>query len=266
MIRQTTFCFSLFVAAWMLLEPHDVAAQSYARPAQPNFGQPQPGSATQGSASQGSATHGSDARGMPRAPLAMRGFCPVSLLDKKEWEAGDPRFTAVYDGRAYRFSGQAQMQRFRADPVRYVPALDGDNIAHFVHTGHRVEGNLAKGIVHAGRIYFVGSAEERQAFIANPTAYAQADLALGGQCVVCRVNMNQQMPGSPSMTLIHNGIRYQFAGLEQQKMFLATPARYTVAANVVAGANPAGSDTRPQGSETRGSASHGSANRGSGSR
>lgn len=188
------------------------------------------GSATQGSAMQGSVSQGSaspSAGARATGELSMRGFCPVSLAETKQWAPGDPRFTVVYDGKVYRFPDARRLQIFSADPVRYAPALGGDCVVSFAKAGQRTQGDLGSGVRQGGRIYFLRGAQEREAFLANPSAFADADLVLGGECVVTRVDTNQQRPGSPQLTLIHNGLRYRFAGLNQRRAFMASPTRYT---------------------------------------
>ncbi|MEM8864172.1 MAG: hypothetical protein AAGF31_01345 [Planctomycetota bacterium] len=171
--------------------------------------------------------------------LALRGYCPVCLLDDNEWVAGDPNFTAVFDGKAYRFPDARRMQIFRARPVKYAPALGGDNPVRFVQTGQRLPGDLASGIRHGGRLYFVGSPQQQQTFKQSPTRFAMADLALGGDCVVSLVDRNQRIAGVADLTVVYNGMRYQFIGLQQQQAFLAQPNRYLPTA-VQAGAAQGG--------------------------
>ena len=245
-------------------------ARSYQPPPARSQGSGSQGSGTQGTGGQaygvgGSGgsfgAEGSDSLALAGVALGLRGYCPVSLSMNKKWVAGDPRFTAVYDDHAYRFPSARAKQIFLADPVRYTPALGGDNVVDYAKTGRRTQGDLSQGIVHRGRLYFVGTQQERAEFLSDPASFADADLTLGGDCVVCRVRMSQAMPGSPQLTVIHDGLRYQFAGLEQQKMFLTSPASYTTAAlrrSAQGRGGDAGSESRPQGSGTQGSETRGS--------
>ncbi|MEM6798715.1 MAG: hypothetical protein AAF589_04305 [Planctomycetota bacterium] len=212
--------------------------------------------ASQGSS--GSGATGSDAR--QGAELALRGFCPVSLCLNSQWVEGEASLTAVYDNKQYQFADAKARQIFRSDPVRYAPALGGDNVIEYTRTGRRVPGDFAHGMRHAGRVYFFGSREEQAEFGRNPATYADADLVLGGDCVVCRVDMNQAMPGSPQLTTIYDGLRYQFYGREQQRQFAATPARFVSAIADEgsgtrsfdgSGKKPDGSGMRPDGSSAR---------------
>ena len=54
-------------------------------------------------------------------PLALEGYCPVSLLKMRKWVKGDAAYQSTYDGRIYRFAGEQGKQMFDADPAAYVP-------------------------------------------------------------------------------------------------------------------------------------------------
>ncbi|MEN1680181.1 MAG: hypothetical protein AAGJ46_11355 [Planctomycetota bacterium] len=201
--------------------------------------------------------YGSTTRPRVDAELAMRGYCPVCLVEGKAWVAGDPRLATVFDGKAYYFPDAKRRQQFVADPLKYAPALGGDNIVLYAETGRREPGDLSRGITHQGRVYFVGTQAERDRFNANPNRYANVDLALGGNCVVCRVEMRQNVPGEEKLTSVFGGIRYQFANAQQQRRFAADPARYAKAAAELATAPPATAAPRstPPGSGSYGSGS-----------
>lgn len=215
---------------------------------------PPSGSDNKAPVSAGSASRGG------QHEVAMRGYCPVCLVEMKQWVRGEPNMAVDYDGKRYLFPGQEQMAMFQQNPAKYAPALGGNDIVHFAHTGQRVAGKLGQGVLHEGRAFLFASDDNKQMFRSNPDSFAHADLALGGECVVCRVEMNQRVAGAPEHTVLYQGMRYQFPGEEQKSMFVASPARY---ANTVSGGPPAagsgtrqpasGSGSRPQpsGSGTR---------------
>lgn len=206
-------------------------------------------------------SYGSAARPRVEAELAMRGFCPVCLVADRAWVVGDPKLATVFDGKAYYFPTPQRRQQFVADPVSYAPALGGDNIVAYAETGRREPGDLSRGVTHNGRVYFVGTQAERERFNRNPARYADADLALGGRCVVCRVDLGRPTPGEPKLTTVHNGLRYQFANAQQQRRFAASPERYAKAAAEFAASNPpaplAAPATTAPGSGTHGNGSGG---------
>lgn len=210
----------------------------------------QSGSRTKSPAQHPAASGASESRGMGSVdrdediPVGLDGYCPVCLTEMKQWVKGDPRLAVEFDGQKYLFPGAEQAQMFKADPAKYAPVLEGDDIVHFVRTGERAEGSLAHGVLHNGRSFFFVSVDNKEIFRANPATYEQADLALGGECIVCRVGMNQRVAGRPEFTVVHNGLRYQFPGQEQQAAFSQTPDSYVERVSPRAGTATDGSGTR----------------------
>ena len=83
--------------------------------------------------------------------------------------------------------------------------------------------------------------------MASPQKYADADLALAGNCAVCRVELKQEIAGKPELTANHAGIRYQFPSDKQRKLFVGNPGTYAVGSTTMS----AGSGTKAAGSGTR---------------
>ncbi len=161
--------------------------------------------------------------------LALGGFCPVCLTNMKQWMPGKPEFSVVYDDHEYRFPSQTEQQIFQENPAKFVPAFHGDcTVCFTMMNGRRVQGSLQHGLFYDDRAYFFPSADEAQMFSDNPSRFADADLAFDGQCPVCRVEMNQGVPGKPEFTVIHGGFRYQFPSAQEQQMFLDNPERYAL--------------------------------------
>ena len=186
---------------------------------------------------------GSGQRAQQQAPLALEGYCPVSILDMHQWVKGYPAYREVYDGRTYLFANEQGKRMFQANPAKYVPALGGDCVVALVKMGKRVPGDIRLAAFHDGRLFLFSNENAKKMFLAEPATYTSADLALGGTCPVCRVNMGQNVPGKPDIAAFHNGFRYLFPAAEQRQAFLASPEKY-VSAN--------GSGTRPNsGSSTR---------------
>jgi YHS domain-containing protein len=156
----------------------------------------------------------------------------------RKWVAGDPAHQGVYDGRTYRFANQQGKRMFQADPAKYVPALGGDCVVALVKNGKRVPGNIRHASFHDGRLFLFSNADAHKMFRAEPATYANSDLAYGGNCVVCRVGMQQVVPGKLELAVVHKGFRYLFASADQRNEFLANPAKYEMNAT-------AGSSTRP---------------------
>jgi YHS domain-containing protein len=107
------------------------------------------------------------------APLGLDGYCPVSVVMKNHWQIGDPRFSSVYEGRTYYFSGADERREFSAAPGRYSPVLSGLDPVRFVETGERVEGKRNFGVYY-DTIYLFVDEKSRAAFEADPQRYFEA--------------------------------------------------------------------------------------------
>ena len=205
---------------------------------------------------------GSGQRTSRQAPLALEGYCPVSILEMRKWVKGDPAYRVVYDGRTYLFANEQGKKMFEANPAKYVPALGGDCVVALVKMGKRVPGNIRHASIHDGRLFLFSNADALKMFQAEPPTYASSDLAYRGNCVVCRVGMRQVVPGKPELAVVHKGLRYLFPSTTQRGEFLANPAKYEV--NATDGPpSQTGSATRPpaSGPSTRPPAGSGSGRR-----
>jgi YHS domain-containing protein len=166
---------------------------------------------------------------------AMRRYSPVSLVTNRQWLKGREPFRVNFDGASYLLADERELQMFRAAPERYVPALGGDCVVHFSQTGERKAGLLRFGVVHENRLYFFSSDEARQAFVSEPAQYMNVDVALGGNCPVCLVELKKTVPGRPELAAVFGGSRYFFPGAQQREMFLAAPLKYAAAAHAAFG-------------------------------
>jgi hypothetical protein len=85
--------------------------------------------------------------------LALGGYDPVAYQPEGGGQPrlGDPRWTADHDGRRYRFSSEANRDRFVADPVRYEPQYGGW-CAYAVAHGYKFEVDPERYLVEDGRL------------------------------------------------------------------------------------------------------------------
>jgi YHS domain-containing protein len=146
----------------------------------------------------------------------------------RKWVPGRPEIATLYDDHVYRFPNEELKRTFDADPAKFTPALHGDSIVSLVKMGKRVPGDVNFSLIHDGRIFLFASEKERQMFREAPKAFADADLAYGGRCAVCRVDFNQEVAGRPESTVHYKGLRYLFPGPVQRATFLANPEKYAV--------------------------------------
>lgn len=214
-----------------------------------------------GSAMRTAPPSGSAQRQPQQAPLALEGYCPVSILQMHKWVKGNSNIRTVHDGRTYLFAKQQGLEMFQANPTKYVPALGGDCVVALVESGKRVPGNIRFATFHKDRLYMFVNEQAKKMFLEDPKKYAGADLAYGGNCVVCRVDMQETVSGKPEIAVVYEGLRYLFASEEQRREFLANPERYAVSA----AAQPPSSNGSAMRGAGNGATAHGPAT-GSGTR
>ncbi|MGQ9562901.1 MAG: thioredoxin family protein [Thermogutta sp.] len=104
-------------------------------------------------------------------PLALDGYCPVSLTDKQRWVIGNPRWGARHEGRTYLFAGPEEQQKFLANPDRYAPVLSGLDVVQLVEASQMSDGCREFGAWFGGRVYLFSSEESYQKFSADPYRY-----------------------------------------------------------------------------------------------
>jgi YHS domain-containing protein len=116
-------------------------------------------------------------------PIALEGFCPVTLLetvardpaDRAAWKKGDRRFGAIHRGRTYLFASAEQQQKFLANPDAYAPVLAGCDPVHYAERGEVVDGKRAYGLITPDRkIYLFADETSRNRFEQAPGAYSNA--------------------------------------------------------------------------------------------
>ncbi|TWU25323.1 YHS domain protein [Novipirellula galeiformis] len=187
----------------------------------------QSGTRTKSSASSPAAHAGSSTKSNA-STVGLRGYCPVCVIEMKKWIKGDAQFAAQYDGKTYLFPSEEQKQMFVNDPSKYTPILGGDCIVALVEMGKRVPGSLQYAALHEDHLYLFSNEQAKGMFQSNKEKYAHADIALGGKCTVCRVEMNKDVDGVSEFTSLYKGMRYLFPGQEQQQMFNQNPSKYEV--------------------------------------
>ena len=95
--------------------------------------------------------------------VALRGNDTVALADGLDVTPGHARFTAVHDGVAYYFASEETMQRFAADPERYLPRYGGF-CAFGVAKGKKLDGDPRYADMVDGRLYLFLNAAVFEAY------------------------------------------------------------------------------------------------------
>jgi len=161
-------------------------------------------------------------------PLGLGGYCPVYIRLKREWVEGRETATVNFDGMRYWLADDTAKAAFIADPAAFAPVLSGDCVVTLANSGVRKPGSEYHSAFYQNRLFLFPSDIEKAAFKLNPAAYAVADIAYGGKCAVCIVDLRSDVDGRPEISSLHRGVRYFFPDEAKRKVFMANPQRYEV--------------------------------------
>ncbi len=106
----------------------------------------------------------SDGQDAKPAPVVLKGYDPISLLDGKE-VAGSETITSKYEGFSYRFVVAEHKTRFDAEPARY--AVHGKMCTAMPKAAASPDLFL----VHDGKLFLFGSPQCRASFKADPASF-----------------------------------------------------------------------------------------------
>ncbi len=105
------------------------------------------------------------------APPALDGFCPVTFADADRWTRGRPEYSAEHNGRVYRLADEESLARFRADPTRYTPAMNGRDVVLAQRESRLVEGDRRYGMWFRGRMFLFQSDKTLEEFCKDPRTF-----------------------------------------------------------------------------------------------
>jgi YHS domain-containing protein len=107
-------------------------------------------------------------------PVALDGYCPVQLTEKKRWVLGNRRWGLRHEGRTYLFAGPDEQRRFNERPHEYAPVMSGSDVVLLVDGGQTAAGRREHGVWFMGRIFLFSDEASFQKFEAAPDYYANA--------------------------------------------------------------------------------------------
>jgi len=116
------------------------------------------------------------ARMMVEVPLALEGFCPVTLSKEERWVSGNPAFCTMYQGHIFRFATREALVQFAQNPANYIPVAMGEDVVLMVDRNQRINGSRQLAAYCKGRIFLFASQETYDAFAQRPDYYMEIAL------------------------------------------------------------------------------------------
>ncbi|HYF51159.1 MAG TPA: hypothetical protein VEJ63_17220 [Planctomycetota bacterium] len=97
-------------------------------------------------------------------PVALRGHCPVCLIDADHVSPGKQEFSSTYKGYKYLFPRKRTKDKFDANPDRYAIQLDGYSPVSRAD-GKDEKGDPAIYAVYNKKIYIFTNEQQREEFV-----------------------------------------------------------------------------------------------------
>lgn len=104
-------------------------------------------------------------------PVALDGFCPVTIAAKKQWTVGDRRWGAWHHSRLYLFAGETEQKLFLADPHKFAPASNGADPVAAAEEGKDVVGRVQFACLYGDRVYLFSGEPNLAKFQQSPEKY-----------------------------------------------------------------------------------------------
>ncbi|WFL78366.1 YHS domain-containing (seleno)protein [Altererythrobacter arenosus] len=100
------------------------------------------------------------------AGLGVHGVDPVALSTLNAVAEGDAKYAVVHDGVAYYFASEVTAERFKSDPVKYLPQYGGF-CAYAVALGRKLDGDPRYADIVDGKLYLFVNAAIFEKYLAD---------------------------------------------------------------------------------------------------
>lgn len=107
-------------------------------------------------------------------PVAMDGFCPVSMIVRAELTHGSDNACLAYKGRRYLFRGEAERSMFQNNPERFLPAENGLCVVTWAEEHRWIPGQIRYPAIFGDHVFFFNSETVRQKFLDDPERYVDS--------------------------------------------------------------------------------------------
>lgn len=107
-------------------------------------------------------------------PVAMGGFCPVSMIVRAELTQGSDANCLVYRGKRFLFRTTAERTLFLENPKRYLPAEDGYCVVTWAEEHRWTPGAVKYPAIFGEHVFLFPSNDHRQKFLEDPERYVDA--------------------------------------------------------------------------------------------
>jgi YHS domain-containing protein/thiol-disulfide isomerase/thioredoxin len=107
-------------------------------------------------------------------PLALDGYCPVSMFKRSELIRGADTECCVYNEKRYHFLSSVEKEMFLKNPRRYLPAEEGYCVVTWAEKHSRALGNVELPALFGDYLFLFANDDARQKFLQDPEHYVDA--------------------------------------------------------------------------------------------
>jgi YHS domain-containing protein/thiol-disulfide isomerase/thioredoxin len=107
--------------------------------------------------------------------VGLHGYSPVSLTESETWRVGWSKFRHEFQGVSYQLSSEEELNRFRANPEKFIPALHGCDPVALVNDQVVQAGHLELGVTWRSKVYFFHSPQTRNQFLSDPERFVRTN-------------------------------------------------------------------------------------------
>ena len=107
--------------------------------------------------------------------IGLHGFSPVSLTESEQWKTGATQFKYEFQGVCYLLTSADELNRFKASPDRFIPALHGCDPVSLMNDQIVQAGHIELGVTYRSKVYFFFSKQTRDEFLSNPEKFSRTN-------------------------------------------------------------------------------------------
>jgi YHS domain-containing protein len=104
-------------------------------------------------------------------PLALRGYCPVSMIRQAELVPGRLEHCCVYKQNRYQFRSDEDLREFLNSPRKYLPSEEGFCVVTWAESHRRQSGSIDFPALFGDHLFLFANDEARRKFLKNPERY-----------------------------------------------------------------------------------------------
>ncbi|QDU43525.1 Thioredoxin-like protein [Symmachiella dynata] len=105
--------------------------------------------------------------------IGLRGFCPVTLWNSREWKPGRPEYSMTFKGLTYHMYSAQALAEFEQNPRQFAPRLMGCDPVVMSAKNLANPGSTSFGAFYDGELYLFESDESRRQFKLDPERYSK---------------------------------------------------------------------------------------------